>query len=912
MADFRIRVIVDPSSATAGTMAVQSSLNRTASTADRLRRILILAFAGSTITLGISRLVRGLAEFEQALSTAQAITAANTNQFGQLREEASRLGATTRFTATQAAEGMIFLGRAGLEVNEVLQATEGTLRLAQAGALDLGRAADIATNILQSFRLEVDQLNRVVDVMALIANSSNTNISQLGDAMKLAAPLAAGFGISVEETSAAIGALSNAGLQATLAGTGLRRVISGLAAPTKAAERVFDQLGVSVDDYQLTTNTLTEALINLADAGINTTQAIEVFGLRGGPAFEVLASSIPDVINLDRRLNDAGGTAERIAQIMDDNLNGALLRMRSALEAVRNAFAFIGASNILTQTFDGLAFSFRTLARNIETVTTAAAILLVALAVPKIAAITTALYAMSAALLATGVSFNVATAAAARFAPVAIAAGIVIAIQEIRRLHRAVNETPATFGDAALVAVDRFVNAFVGGFAAIGSVITGALHIITDPIAAALEAIAQNFWRSITTFAPAGSDAQAELARRNRENFQQVGQAYSRALGRFGSQFQEALEFDSIPIASEEQRQRFARTQQQPQQPTGLAGFERFQEDQARRQRAQEVLESATEAAYSRLFISDEGLPEGREDQERALRHARALEDVYQQLVAVGLASRDVAFEGELWADRMRAAIDTTAEGAEEALANIDAILRRFQQLQGDDPLAGFRIGLETVESGIRSVAESIRDVTVGAFRSMEEALVSFVRTGEFNFGNLVDSILAELARVAIQQQLIQPLAAALGSVFSGAFNFGNALNQGTLASPSLPGGGALAAASGGLIRGPGGPTSDSIPARLSNGEFVVNAAATRRYLPTLQKINSYQNGGAVQSRRDGTQVNVYNNASGGQQVQVNQRQNGDLEEINILIEDAIDGSLSNGRFDGALGSRYGIRPGLT
>ena len=150
MADFRIRVIVDPSSATAGSRAVETGLNSASGSADRLRRILHLAFAGTTITLGLSRLVRGLAEFEQALSTARAITSANVTQFSALREESARLGATTRFTATQAAEGMIFLGRAGLEVNEVLQATEGTLLLAQAGAVDLGRAAGIAAKILQS------------------------------------------------------------------------------------------------------------------------------------------------------------------------------------------------------------------------------------------------------------------------------------------------------------------------------------------------------------------------------------------------------------------------------------------------------------------------------------------------------------------------------------------------------------------------------------------------------------------------------------------------------------------------------------------------------------------------------------------------------------------------------------------
>ena len=262
MAEFRINVVVDPRQAEAGAGRVRGALDRTSDSSERLRNTLRRAFTTAAVIAAITGLVSSLSTFEQSMSTARAITGATEAQFAALREEATRLGSTTRFTATQAGEGIIFLARAGFNADQILGTLEGTLRLAQAGALDLGTAADIASNILQAFRLEVDQTNRVIDVMALIANSSNTNIIQLGEGMKLVAPVAAGLGVSVEETSAAIGVLSNAGLQSTLAGTGLRRVLSELVSPSTSTRRIMEQLGLATHEYNVQTIGLTQTLMN--------------------------------------------------------------------------------------------------------------------------------------------------------------------------------------------------------------------------------------------------------------------------------------------------------------------------------------------------------------------------------------------------------------------------------------------------------------------------------------------------------------------------------------------------------------------------------------------------------------------------------------------------------------------------
>jgi len=368
MANYNINVIVNPSGAERGTRKVRSELKKTEDSANSLRKSIGRAFAfagGAAILTGSIRL---LADFSQSMSTVKAISGATEQQFKSLREEALKLGASTRFSATQAGDAMLFLARAGFDASQVLEGVGSTLLLAQAGALELGRAADISSNVLQGFRLEVSDLDKVVDVLALTANSSNTNIQQMGIAMQFVAPVAAGLGVSVEEASAAIGSLSNAGLQASLAGTGLRRVLSELESPSKGSVKILNSLGVSTEEVAISQVGLTSALRRLKSAGIDTGQALELFGDRGGPAFEVLQQAIPDIVELNSELLNAEGTAKKIAETMDQNLNGALLALKSSLQNVVLQFGELGAQSGLTVFVRGMTSALRNLATNLDEV----------------------------------------------------------------------------------------------------------------------------------------------------------------------------------------------------------------------------------------------------------------------------------------------------------------------------------------------------------------------------------------------------------------------------------------------------------------------------------------------------------------------------------------------------------------
>jgi TP901 family phage tail tape measure protein len=367
MVDFRIRVIVDPKNAEAGSKRVGQSLSGVTKKASALRSSLLGAFAvigGASVVVGGIRL---LADYGQAMSTVKAVAGATEEQFKSLGDTAQQLGISTRFSASQAAEGMVFLARSGLQVDEVMKTIKSTLNLAQAGSLDLGSASKITAETMRAFRLEAEDATRIVDVFAKTANSANTDVAQLGQGMKFVGAVATGLGVSLETTTAAMAALSDAGLQATMAGTGLRKVLAELESPSKKSEKLLSELGLSADDYRVSTVGAVEALTALRDAGVDTGLALEIFGQRGGPAFEILSNSIPKIERMNYALNNAGGTSDKVSKIMDKNLKGALLSLRSAWEGLILKMGGAGEeTSALTGIVRNFTVALRALADNVQ------------------------------------------------------------------------------------------------------------------------------------------------------------------------------------------------------------------------------------------------------------------------------------------------------------------------------------------------------------------------------------------------------------------------------------------------------------------------------------------------------------------------------------------------------------------
>ena len=313
-----------------------------------------LSGAFRTLRFGITQ----LAQFEHAMQAVKAITGATNQSFEEMSKEARRLGATTMFTAKQAAEGLKFLAMAGFEAEQATNALEATLQLAQAGMMDLGRAADIASNIMTSFKIAAEDTARVSDVLAQTQASSNTNVTQLGEAFKYAGGVAFGFGLTIEETAAAVGTLSNAGMQASMAGTGLRQTLSRMGAPTRAFKDVMQELGVSMSDLDVPTVGFSHALRTLKDANISASQAMRAFGVRAGNAFIALSNNIGTFDELVAGNEAAEGAASQMADTMKNSLVGAARELQSAFAEV-----FI-SSNMLR---DGLTTALNVLTEAIRT-----------------------------------------------------------------------------------------------------------------------------------------------------------------------------------------------------------------------------------------------------------------------------------------------------------------------------------------------------------------------------------------------------------------------------------------------------------------------------------------------------------------------------------------------------------------
>ena len=421
--DFKRKMRESESAARRGSLTMRTSLND----ASRSALFLNQRISGVTTALTVmgtaavaalgTQAVSTIANFGQAMSTLEGITRATSAQMTQLTDKAKLLGSTTRFSATQAAEGMTFLARAGFSVDEALQAIEPALNLAQAGNLELGRAADIASNVLSGFNKPASEAAAVMDQLAFAANNSNTDINQLGEALKFAAPTAVALGISVEETVAAVGKLSDAGIQAGLAGRGFQSFSTQLVNNREAIENI-------IGSYDLADEGLAGIVKRLSDAGITTEQVVKIFRAENLDIWTVLANSVnaseKSLTDFTKALGDVDDEAARVARTMDDNLNGSILAARSALEGFILAIGDAGATEALRGTFETLASLLRLAAQNMDTLTIVAVALITRALVPMALS---ALPAVGAGFTRVVAQANLATLAFGRLQGAAVLAG---------------------------------------------------------------------------------------------------------------------------------------------------------------------------------------------------------------------------------------------------------------------------------------------------------------------------------------------------------------------------------------------------------------------------------------------------------------------------------------------------------
>ncbi len=408
-----------------------------------------VGIAGAGLTAGLFAVGRSVLQFERSMNELQAATNVSAEEMAEMRKQAMEMGRTTKFSASQAADAQVELGRAGLSTSQIIETLPGVLSLAAAGNLQMSEAAAIATSTIAGFGLETGEAGRVADVLAAAASSAKTDVSQMGFALSKVAPTAQSLGVDLETTAASLAVLQNNGIKAEEAGTGLRNVLARLVNPSTAAREALAGVGVDADELSdiVGEGNLSGAMQLLADAGLDTKAAFEIFGAEAANQATILINSTGKVNELKTAYDGAAGSAERMAQQQMMGLPGAVDTLTSKFEGL-----------LLTLGDAGVTAALIKMANFLGNVTDA-----FANADPVVQKIIAAALTLGPALLGLAGFLKIVSGAIAVFNALLFANPIGLIILAITAVIGAIT--------ALIVYWDEVIDAFKAGFSVIGDIV---------------------------------------------------------------------------------------------------------------------------------------------------------------------------------------------------------------------------------------------------------------------------------------------------------------------------------------------------------------------------------------------------------------------------------------------------------
>ncbi|TFW48972.1 phage tail tape measure protein [Bacillus sp. 005/A4HT-01/001] len=340
------RLELESSQFTAGVAQAQAQMQQMGNSAKSLSTqmglIQTAALAvGGAVVAGIGVSVKTAADFEQAMSKVQSISGATGQDFQDLQNIAMKLGESTKYTATEAAQGLQYLAMAGFSVKDQIGSLPAVLNMAAAASVDMGTSADIVSNIMTGFGIASEDSTYAVDVLVKTMTSANTDLLQLGDAMKFVAPVATSLGFTFEETAAAVAKMSDAGIQGSMAGTALRAGLLRLANPVGRAAKAMHAYGIEVEQADGKMKPIPEIIGHLNEKlghlgkAQKTAAVASLVGTEAASGFAALLSAGEGTLkSYTKSLEESGGTADRVAKTQMDNLKGSFEEFTSALEGV--------------------------------------------------------------------------------------------------------------------------------------------------------------------------------------------------------------------------------------------------------------------------------------------------------------------------------------------------------------------------------------------------------------------------------------------------------------------------------------------------------------------------------------------------------------------------------------------------
>lgn len=338
----------------------------------KLRSTITSTLGGLGIGLGITEFGRSMInagkDFEAGMARVRAVTNASTEDFKAMEAEAKRLGGTTKYTASEAASALENLTRNGLTPTQATAALSKTLQLAQANAISLAEAADMATNTMNGFGMSVDELGKVNDILSSTAAHSATNVLELAEAVKNAAPLAKNCGVGIQETNAALGTLANVGIKGADAGTALKQVFMGLSTESDKGAAALKKYGLEINQQTVEVDGLAGTLKKLYESGIgkNNQDLADVFGRRAFSGAAALINNYEKFIELNDTLASSYGETERMFEQGSGRMENALASLSSAWEAFQIKI-FQGGENLFVAPIEALTGFIRYFTENLGT-----------------------------------------------------------------------------------------------------------------------------------------------------------------------------------------------------------------------------------------------------------------------------------------------------------------------------------------------------------------------------------------------------------------------------------------------------------------------------------------------------------------------------------------------------------------
>lgn len=307
-----------------------------------------VSVASTAVTgLGIAA-VKTAADFDSAMSQVAAVSGATGDELQALRDKAREMGEKTKFSASEAAEAMNYMAMAGWKTEDMLSGIDGIMNLAAASGEDLATTSDIVTDALTALGLSAADSGHFADILAAASSNANTNVSMMGETFKYCAPVAGALGFSAEDTAEAIGLMANAGIKSTQAGTAMRTMLTNLTGEVTFVGDAFGELTVQTTNTDGSMRSLGDILtdcraaFNQMSESEKAANAEALVGKNAMSGFLAVMNAAPsDIEKLNSAINNCDGTAERMAETMQDNLTGQLTILKSQLEELAISFGEI-------------------------------------------------------------------------------------------------------------------------------------------------------------------------------------------------------------------------------------------------------------------------------------------------------------------------------------------------------------------------------------------------------------------------------------------------------------------------------------------------------------------------------------------------------------------------------------------